>query len=152
VGAAAFVRLRAEEDAGLAAPLDAVAADQVVGVAVADRDPERAAVEDRVLFREAVLDAPTEEDPDAVSCQVVAADWRARSSVPWRSPSRVPTVRVRVCRIAIEFFLCARVRTADWAWAVDRRRVRVRRKEFLLRDAERAAYPSACRWRRMDET
>ena len=54
---------------------DDVVGDEVVGVAMADRDAETVAF-DRVLLGQAVLDAPAEEDADVVADEPIVADDR----------------------------------------------------------------------------
>src|SRR5262245_44198141 len=78
-----FAALRAKEDARLPRIANLVERDEVVGVAVADRDAEAVAL-DVVLFREAVLDAPAKEDADVVVPELVVAHdgaLRARAGV-----------------------------------------------------------------------
>ena len=66
-----LMALVAEENADLAAAEDRVVADEVVGVAVADRDARAPDVLDRVVLGEAEADAPAEEDADVIAHDTV---------------------------------------------------------------------------------
>ena len=61
----------AEQNAGLAAVADDVLADEVVGVAVADRNPLAFDVEDRVLLGQPEFHAPAEEEADLAAFEFV---------------------------------------------------------------------------------
>ncbi len=69
--------LLAKQDTHLAASANVVIADQVVGVAVADRNPEAAVLHDDVLLGQAKLDAPAEEQALIIALDFVGANERA---------------------------------------------------------------------------
>ena len=69
-------RVQDEQDADFAAAADVVVTDEIVGVAVADRNAVPVVVVDRVLLGQAVFDAPAEEEADLVALEPVAAHDR----------------------------------------------------------------------------
>src|SRR5262249_27794435 len=64
---------RPKEDAGLLAGLNSVRRDQIVGIAMTNRDAQ-AIAHNAVLLRQTIFDTPAKEDADVVSAQCVVAD------------------------------------------------------------------------------
>jgi hypothetical protein len=88
--------LRTEQHPHLAAVADIVVPDQVVRVAVPNRDAMGAAAIDEVLLRQPVLDAPAEEQSDIAPLELVAADDRPlRSGTGVQSEAGARTAAVK---------------------------------------------------------